>query len=176
MPDKILVTYASRTGSTAGIAEAIGAALTENGEQVEVLPMEQVDDLTPYRAVVAGSAIRGGQWLPEAMEFVERNQRTLKRIPFAPFLVCITMSMENEKAREGVRSWLQPVRNLVKPVAEGYFAGTLNPALLPKLSFSTLGLRIALALGIWKPGDHRDWITIRAWAKGLPAKFAVANA
>ena len=176
MPDKILVTYASRTGSTAGIAEAIGAVLTENGEQVEVLPMEAVNDLTPYRAVVAGSAIRGGQWLPEAMEFVQRHQRTLQRIPFAPFLVCITMSMESDKARDHVQSWLQPVRKLVRPVAEGYFAGILNPALLPKLSFSTLGLRIALALGIWKPGDHRDWITIRAWAKGLPAKFAAANA
>lgn len=176
MPEKILVTYASRTGSTAGVAEAIGAALTENGELVEVLPMEAVDDLTPYRAVVAGSAIRSGQWLPEALEFVQRHQRTLKHIPFAPFLVCITMSMESDKARDHVQSWLQPVRKLVNPVAEGYFAGILNPALLPKLSFSTLGLRIALALGVWKPGDHRDWITIRAWAKGLPAKFAAVNA
>jgi menaquinone-dependent protoporphyrinogen oxidase len=176
MPDKILVTYASRTGSTAGIAEAIGAALTENGEQVEVLPMEEVDDLTPYRAVVAGSAIRGGQWLPEAMEFVQRHQRTLKRIPFAPFLVCITMSMDNQNARDSVQKWLSPVRRMVKPVAEGYFAGALDTGKLPAFSLKTLGFRIALALGVFKAGDHRDWITIRAWAKGLPAKFAAATA
>jgi len=31
MTDKILVTYASRTGSTAGVAEAIGKTLTDNG-------------------------------------------------------------------------------------------------------------------------------------------------
>ena len=176
MPDKILVTYASRTGSTAGVAEAIGAALTENGEQVEVLPMEEVDDLTPYSAVVAGSAVRGGQWLPEAMEFVQRHQRTLKRIPFAPFLVCITMSMESQNARDKVATWLKPVSKMVKPVAEGYFAGALEPGKLPAFSLKTLGFRIALALGVFKPGDHRDWITIRAWAKGLPAKFAAATA
>jgi menaquinone-dependent protoporphyrinogen oxidase len=59
MNDKILVTYASRAGSTAGVAEAIGKTLVENGAQVDVLPMKNVKDLTPYRVVVAGSAIRG---------------------------------------------------------------------------------------------------------------------
>ena len=34
MSNKILVTYASRTGSTAGVAEAIGKTLAESGAQV----------------------------------------------------------------------------------------------------------------------------------------------
>ncbi|MBI5957219.1 MAG: flavodoxin, partial [Chloroflexi bacterium] len=57
MSHKILVAYASRAGSTAGVAEAIGKTLSENGAQVEVRPMQDVKDLTPYGAVVAGSAI-----------------------------------------------------------------------------------------------------------------------
>jgi menaquinone-dependent protoporphyrinogen oxidase len=60
MSQKILVTFASRTGWTAGVAEAIGKTLKENGAHVDVLPMSQVKDLTPYEAVVAGSAINGG--------------------------------------------------------------------------------------------------------------------
>ena len=70
MTTKILVTYASRFGSTAGVAEAIGKVLAENGAQVDVLPMRQVKDLAAYQAVVAGSAINGGAWLPGALEFV----------------------------------------------------------------------------------------------------------
>jgi menaquinone-dependent protoporphyrinogen oxidase len=111
MSNKILVCYASRTGSTGGVAEAIGKTLAESGAQVEVRSMKDVQDLTPYRAVVAGSAIRGGKWLPEeAMQFMRTHQATLARKPFAAFLVCITLAMPNaDKYREGVATWLEPV-------------------------------------------------------------------
>jgi menaquinone-dependent protoporphyrinogen oxidase len=85
MSNKILVTYASRLGSTAGVAEAIGKTLLDNGAQVEVRRMEDVTDLTPYSAVVAGSAIRGKQWLPEAMQFMQKHQAALRQKPFARF-------------------------------------------------------------------------------------------
>jgi menaquinone-dependent protoporphyrinogen oxidase len=90
MSNKILVAYASRNGSTAGVAEAIGKTLSESGAQVDVRPMQDVSDLTPYQAVVAGSAIRGGEWLPEAIQFVQTYRTTLAQKPFAAFLVCIT--------------------------------------------------------------------------------------
>ncbi len=85
MNDKILVTYASRTGSTAGVAEAIGKTLAESGVRVDVLPMQEVTDLAPYRAVVAGSAIQGAQWLPEALDFVRAHRAALARSPSPPF-------------------------------------------------------------------------------------------
>jgi menaquinone-dependent protoporphyrinogen oxidase len=83
MPEKILVTYASRNGSTAGVAEAIGRTLAESGAAVEVRPMQDVQDLTPYHAVVAGSAIQRAQWLPEAMQFMQTHQGS-----FGPQTVC----------------------------------------------------------------------------------------
>jgi menaquinone-dependent protoporphyrinogen oxidase len=57
----MLVTYATRIGSTAGVAEAIGRELTARGALVDVLPMEAVEEIAPYQAVVAGSAIRDRQ-------------------------------------------------------------------------------------------------------------------
>ncbi len=42
MGKKILVTYASRAGSTAGVAEKIGKVLRDFGEVAEVKPMHEV--------------------------------------------------------------------------------------------------------------------------------------
>ncbi|OGO34223.1 MAG: hypothetical protein A2W35_03650 [Chloroflexi bacterium RBG_16_57_11] len=86
MSNKILVTYASRTGATAGVAEAIAKTLAENGAEVDVYPMQEVFNLTPYHAVIAGSAVQNRQWLPEAMQFIRTHQTELNRKPFAMFL------------------------------------------------------------------------------------------
>jgi menaquinone-dependent protoporphyrinogen oxidase len=171
MLSRILVTYATFTGSTAGVAEAIGKTLTEAGAQVDVLPMNAVQDLSGYSAVIAGSAIHGKQWLPEAMAWLESHRTELARKPFASFLVCITMSMKNESYRAGVKEWLEPVRRLVKPVSEGYFAGILDISKVPTLK-DRLMFRISVAMGVWKEGDHRDWNAVHAWASDLAAKLA----
>jgi len=167
MPNKILVTYASRLGSTAGVAQAIGKTLMENGAEVEVRRMEDVTDLSPYRAVVAGSAIRGKQWLPEAMQFMQNHQAALRQKPFAAFLVCMTLAMKNgENYRPHVASFLDPVRALVKPVSTGLFAGVLDIKRVPSFS-DRLKFRMSVLFGVWKEGDHRDWNAIHEWAAGL---------
>jgi menaquinone-dependent protoporphyrinogen oxidase len=166
MSNKILVVYASRAGSTAGVAEAIGKALIESGAQVEVRPMKDVKDLAPYRAVVAGSAIQGKRWLPEAMQFMQTHRATLTQKPFAAFLVCMTLAISNDKYREHVADFLQPVRALVKPVSEGLFAGALDISKVPSFR-DRLMFRLSVAFGVWSEGDHRDWNAIRAWADSL---------
>ncbi len=166
MNNKILVTYASQTGSTAGVAEAIGKTLAEGGASVDVRPMSDVQDLAPYQAVVAGSAIHGGQWLPEAMQFVRANQVDLRRRPFAAFLVCMTLAMQKGQYREHVATWLEPVRALVRPVSEGLFAGALDTKSIPSFG-DRLKFRLSVLLGVWSEGDHRDWNAIRAWATSL---------
>jgi menaquinone-dependent protoporphyrinogen oxidase len=165
--EKILVTYASRAGSTAEVAEAIGQTLRESGAQVDVRPMQAVEDLAAYRAVVAGSAIRGGKWLPEAMQFMHAHQAELARRPCATFMVCITLGMRNgEKYRDGLRDWMAEARSLARPVSEGMFAGVLDFSKVP-LTFNTLLMRLMVLIGVFPRGDHRDWGAIRAWAESL---------
>lgn len=162
----ILVAYASRAGSTGGVAEAIGRTLAEGGSPVEVRLMKDVKDVTPYRAVVAGSAVHGGQWLPEAMQFTQTHSATLAQKPFAAFFVCMTLTMENEQYRQGVGDCLKPVRALVKPASAGRFAGALDCSKLPLVPDGLI-LRAIAAAGVWSEGDHRDWDAIRAWAADL---------
>jgi menaquinone-dependent protoporphyrinogen oxidase len=165
--NRILVTYASRTGSTAEVAEAIGKTLSEGGLQVDVISMNEVKDLSPYQAVVAGSAIRGSKWLPEAVQFMQTHRATLAQKRFAMFTVCITMAMKNaESYHSGVLGWVAPVRAMVKPLSEGLFAGMLDFGKLP-LRWNTLMLRLTVALGIFPRGDHRDWNAVRSWAENL---------
>jgi len=167
MSNKILVTYASRLGSTSGVAEAIGKTLAENGAEVEVRRMEEVTDLSAYDAVVAGSAIRGKQWLPEAMQFMRTHQAVLRQKPFAAFLVCMTFAMKNgEKYRPHVATFLEPVHALVRPVSEGLFAGALNIGKIESFS-KRLQFRLSVLFGVWKEGDYRDWNAIREWATSL---------
>jgi menaquinone-dependent protoporphyrinogen oxidase len=168
MPNKkILVTYASRTGWTVGVAEAIGKNLAENGMEVDVLPMRDVKDLSAYHAVVAGSGINNRQWLPEAMQFMRAYQSELKRKPFAAFLVCMTLAMRNgDQYRSQIAEWLNPVRALVHPVSDGLFAGGLDITRIPLFS-DRLKFRLSVMFGVWKEGDHRDWNAIRTWAESL---------
>jgi menaquinone-dependent protoporphyrinogen oxidase len=167
MTNKILVTYASRTGWTVGVAEAIGKTLSENGLQVDVLPMAEVKDLASYQAVVAGSAINAKSWLPEAMQFIHAHQVELAGKPFAAFLVCMTLAMRNgEQYRSHVSTWLSPVRVMVHPVSEGLFAGGLDIRKVPSAG-DRLKFRLSVLFGVWKEGDHRNWEAIRTWAAQL---------
>ena len=179
MTRKILVTYASRTGTTAEVAEAIAKTLTpslppanneplkEESWAVEVLPMQEVKDLSPYDAVIAGSAIRGGRWLPEAIQFIRAHQSALRHKPFAMYTVCITLAMSNrEQYRSAVSGWTAPVRAIVQPLSEGLFAGMIEFKKLP-FNWETLKLRATVAMGIFPRGDRRDWNVVRAWAESL---------
>ena len=62
----VLVAYASKHGSTQGIAERITEKLRQLGKEVEAQPMDAVEDPRRYEAFVIGSAIYYGSWLKEA--------------------------------------------------------------------------------------------------------------
>ncbi len=148
MTSKILVAYATRTDSTRGVAEAIGKTLAEGGAPVDVLPMQEVKDLMPYRAVVAGSAIQNQQWLPEAMAFVRTNRTALYPKPSAMFTVCMTLAIKNdEKYRPAVSEWSAPVRSIVRPVSEGLFAGVLDISKIPSFG-DRLKFRLSVLFGV----------------------------
>ena len=77
MDIQVLVAYATKYGATAEIPEKIGQVLRQAGLRADVLPADRVSDLTPYKAVVLGSAVYAGQWRKEAATFLEANEKKL---------------------------------------------------------------------------------------------------
>lgn len=165
MSKRILVTYATRTGSTVGVASAIGETLSGRGFRVDVVPSKENPRLDGYDAVVMGSAINGAQWLPEAVEFVKQNRQALGRVPVALFTVHIMNLGDDPQSKKKRLAYLDNVRPLLKPVDEVYFAGLGSD---PKKD-SWLARWAYRAFNMGPEGDCRDWDRIRGWAKTILA-------
>jgi menaquinone-dependent protoporphyrinogen oxidase len=162
MNGKILVAYASVCGSTAEIAREITRVLADRGETVDLLQARDVKALDAYQTVVLGSAIRMGKWRSEAVDFVTRFQPVLGQKSTAFFTVCLTLQEDTPENRKKVSAYLNPVRSLVKPGKEGFFAGKIDYS---RLSFID---GVIMRNMIKAPeGDFRKWDLIRAWAAGV---------
>lgn len=166
---KILVTVASRFGSTYEIGSAIVQALAP---VAELKNLQEVTDLSPYRAVIIGSAIQYDTWLPEAKDFMERHLEALQKMPVALFFACLTLARTEPKAKAQAQEYANALAGTyadLQPVSIGQFAGVLNYSKFPFLARPIARVIFAF-LGV-ASGDHRDWFTIRTWAKHLTLLF-----
>ena len=164
MGKRILVGYSTRNGSTVGVAEALGATLGERGFEVDVKPLKDRPSPDGYDAAVLGSAINGGQWLPEALEYLEANAQVLGRMPVSLFCVHAMNCGSDPKKTKKRLAYLDKERELVTPVEEGFFAG-VGPTQAEANAFARWAFR---TFGGDVEGDGRDWDAIRAWAQRLP--------
>ena len=78
---RVLVAYATDHGSTRGVADRITDRLRQRGVDAEARAVTDVLEVSKYEAVVLGSAIHGGKWLPSARQFADRNAAPLRERP-----------------------------------------------------------------------------------------------
>jgi menaquinone-dependent protoporphyrinogen oxidase len=163
---KVLVAYASKAGSTGEVAEAMGQVLNAKGMTVDVRQVKNVKDVSGYQAFVIGSAIRMGRWLPEAVQFVEKNRDVLSRALTAYFLVSGFLREDTPEMRSQVLTFVDPVRKILEPKSIGLFAGKMDYS-----KISWLDRTIAQAVKSVE-GDWRNWDAIRGWAGELATRLS----
>ena len=125
----ILIAFATRYGSTRGIAEAIAGTLQAAGHVVDVRNAGDVADVAAYDTVVLGSAIYNTAWLPAAAEFVCRNLGALADRPVWLFSVGTFSSTQRWPfgvlARQEPKD-IQHIRQNVHPRDYHVFAGAVE--------------------------------------------------
>jgi len=158
----ILLAYASRFGSTQEVAEAIASTLSEAGLEVDLQPMQEVNSLDRYDAVVLGAAIYNAKWNAVAHQFVSQNQDALRQLPVAIFTLGPLSA--SDAAKRNSRRQLDgelAKYHWLKPAAVEIFAGKYDPS-KPGLNFFERFLPAR---------DYRNWDAICAWAKALSAQL-----
>ena len=159
----VLVAHASKHWATKGIAERIAAQLRAEGHKAAARPVEAVGDLDGYDAFVIGSAVYGGRWTQEAIEFIRRHDARLASRPlwlFSSGPIGRTATKYEPAEPKGVSA----IRRALRPRDHRVFAGAWDRS---RLNRSKLGMAERIVAKRLPEGDWRDWSAIDAWAVGI---------
>ena len=167
MNAQILITYATKYGATAELAEKIGEVLRQSDLNVDIMPADRVTNLQSYKAVVLGSGVYAGQWLKKAARFLKENEKTLSGQMLWIFSSGPTGQGDPAELLKGWRmpKSLQPIADRINPRGIAVFHGNIND---DKLNF--FEKRIVKMVKA-PSGDFRDWNAITAWASVIAGEL-----
>lgn len=161
---RILVSAASKHGSTAQIATRIGGALRvalPAGAVVEVNTAADLSDVTVYDAIVLGSAVYMGRWLPDAREAAV----TIGTSALRPVWLFSSGPVGDPPKPDEEPAEVSDLMTSTHARGHQVFAGRINRHLL---GFAEKAMVIALRV---PDGDFRDWDAIDAWAAHIAAEL-----
>jgi menaquinone-dependent protoporphyrinogen oxidase len=155
---RVLVSAASRHGSTVEMAAEVATVLGEAGFDAVVLGPDDVHSLDGWDAAVIGSAIYVGHWLAPARDLVERLAAELAERPVwlfssGPIGDPPSPVEEPEDVAE--------LAELIHARGHQVFAGRIDRKQLG------LGEKVIMTALRAPEGDFRPWTDIRAWAERI---------
>ncbi|MFJ9365806.1 flavodoxin domain-containing protein [Nocardia sp. NPDC101769] len=158
---RVAVIYATAQGSTREIADFIGACLTARGAAVEVADVAHAPEITPFDAIVLGSAVHDLALLPEMAEFVRSHRHELQARPVWLFSVGLGPALVGRIGRRVghvVPRKVAALRDSITPRDFHAFAGHYERA-----GVSLPARALYRLLGGPRYGDLRDWSDITIW-------------
>jgi menaquinone-dependent protoporphyrinogen oxidase len=161
---KVLVAVASLHDATRGIAQVIADELETSGLEVDLRDADAVANITDYQAVVLGSAVYTGDWLPDARHFVRAHGTGLKAMP-----VWLFSSGPIGAGDETTLADPPAVQELMKATGareHRTFSGRLDKQGLELAERSVTKVVEA------PEGDYRDLGSIIGWARSIASSLA----
>ena len=142
---KVLVAYASRRGSTAGIAERIAETLGRHGLDVTFREIDHVGAPEGFDAFVIGSSAYMGHWEKGAGEFVRDHATTIAARPTWLFSAGpIGTDMVDKQGRDVLEASrpqeFAEFESLVRPREKKIFFGAYDPEGMKESLGSMVGL------------------------------------
>ncbi|WP_051681592.1 flavodoxin domain-containing protein [Cellulomonas sp. HZM] len=159
----ILVSVASRHGSTAEIGEEVALELARAGNFVDVLEPDEVDRVDDYDAVVLGSAVYVGRLAVSLRALVERQGGQLRDKPVWLFW---SGPLGDPPLPPTVPDDVRAVVSAADAHDARCFTGALDRGGLD------LSERALVALTHAEPGDFRDFEDVRHWARDVARELA----
>lgn len=160
-PVRVLVAAASRHGATAELAAAVADGVRRGlggAADVVVHRPRDVEDVTEYDAVVVGSAVYFGHWLPEAHDLLLRCAITLWERPV--WLFSSGPVGLPERPPEALLDVDEELR-LARARAHRVFPGRLERSRLD------LAERVMVTALRAPEGDFRDWTAVADWGAAI---------
>lgn len=156
----VLVAYASKHGSTEGIAAAIAQALEARGLRATCAKVTDVHSVEPFDAVILGSAVYAGRWRREARHFLRHHAGELAARPFWVF----SSGPVGDPAKDNPK-WEEPAGILARAQKLGLRGHVVFGGSMPA---DARGMARAIANSMPPElRDRRDWDAIRTWAEGV---------
>jgi menaquinone-dependent protoporphyrinogen oxidase len=177
---RVLVAYATRHGATAGIAERVATALSTAGLSADARPVEEVEDVERYDAVVLGGAAYMFHWLKPAVTFARRHRKELAARPVWLFssgpLGTDLVDKEGRNVLETTRpKEFDELSKLLHPRGEQVFFGAYDPDAPPAGLGERFVRHVPAARDALPAGDFRDWPAIDTWAAQIAAELRAAQ-
>jgi menaquinone-dependent protoporphyrinogen oxidase len=159
----VLVAYATKHGSTQEIAETIGRELRLHGLAADVVSVDEVEDVAGYDAVVLGSAVYVGHWLPSARAFVREHADELGDRPTWLF----SSGPVGQPLRPTEDDAVQ-IQEIVE--ATGAKEHRIFPGKVDRTALNRCEWAVVFALRV-KDGDYRNEGDVSAWARTIAASL-----
>ena len=170
---RVLVAFASRSGSTAEIADRIAERIRASGIDTDCISVTDHPLISAYDAFVIGSSVYVGRWEKDARAFIDAHAETLASHPtwlFSSGPLGTEPTLENgeDKLSGAVEAGeVERLTAAVHPRGHVVFFGAFHA---DRAAFGIRMFRLLpAARKLLEEGDFRDWAAIERWGDEIAA-------